>query len=356
MKSVCVFIVSSFREPNVDAIIPLLEQRQVRWFRFNTETFPLLSQIQVCCDANEYYSTISHDDRKIDTREVTSVWNRSVGGFLLSDGLTAYEQNFARTECMALVGSMYASLRCSWINPVYGEHLSGPKPYQLDVARSVGLSVPRTLVTNDPTAAEKFTQSNTKTLFKVVSGVSHITEPPNSKQLQSTYAGKFPLAAAPAIQSHRSNKLPFATILTPERLEKITKIIGCPVVFQQYTEKHVELRITIVGDLIFAAEIHSQEFEETKIDFRHMTFAEGHRTVPTHKVHALPDEISDKLLSLMKQLDLVFGCVDMILTPEGEYVFLEVNPSGQWDWIEKLTGLKITEALVDILVDPPTTL
>ena len=356
MNNACVFIVSSFREPNVDAVIPLLEQRHARWFRFNTEAFPLLSRIQLHCDAENYYSTVSHDDRKVDTREVTSVWNRNVGGFLLPDGLTTQEQSFSRTECMALVGSMYAALKCSWINPVYGEHLSGPKPFQLDVARNVGLSVPRTLVTNDPIAATEFVQSNTKTLFKVVSGVSHITEPPNSKQLQSTYAGNFPVPAAPATQSHRSNKLPFATILTSERLEKIGNIVGCPVVFQQYTEKYVELRITIVGNRIFAAEIHSQEFEETKIDFRHMSFAAEHKVVPTHKPHALPDEINDKLLSLMKQLGLVFGGVDMILTPEGEYVFLEVNPSGQWNWIEKLTGMKITEALADILVDPPTML
>lgn len=357
MTDKCVFIVSSFREVNVDAVIPLLEQRHARWFRFNTETFPLMSSIQVHCDINgEYYSSISCNDKQIDTREVTSVWNRNFGGFVLSDGLTTYQENFVRSECLALVGSMYASLRCFWINPIYSEHLSGPKPLQLDIARRVGLSVPNTLVTNDLVAAGEFAQSNPKTLFKVVSGVAHITEPPNSKRVQNVFADRFSLPAAPARPLQNNNRVPFASILTPDHLEKIGNIVGCPVVFQEYIEKYVELRITIIGARIFAAEIHSQEFEETKIDFRHMNFVEGQRTVPTHKAHVLPDEIVVKLLLLMGELNLVFGCVDMILTPEGEYVFLEVNPSGQWNWIEKLTGMKITEALVDILVNPPTIL
>ncbi len=69
-----------------------------------------------------------------------------------------------------------------------------------------------------------------------------------------------------------------------------------------------------------------------------------------HTIFELPAEIRTKLLSLMNRLSLVFGCVDMILTPRGEYVFLEVNPAGQWGWIEQMTGMPITEALVDLLV------
>lgn len=72
--------------------------------------------------------------------------------------------------------------------------------------------------------------------------------------------------------------------------------------------------------------------------------------MPTHKAHALPDKTSGKLLSLMEHLGLVFGCIDMILTPEDEYIFLEVNPAGQWGWIEKLTGMPITDALTDMLI------
>ncbi len=52
----------------------------------------------------------------------------------------------------------------------------------------------------------------------------------------------------------------------------------------------------------------------------------------------------------MRELKIVFGCVDMILTPEGDYVFLEVNTAGQWQWVEHLTGMPITDSLVYLLV------
>ncbi len=354
MSDKCIFIISSFKEPNVDAVISILEKRHIHWFRFNTETFPLVSRIQLRCDTSgDYFSTISVDNKYVDTREVTAVWNRRVGGFVLPEGLSEQDKGFVRSECVALVSSVYTSLTCPWVNPVYSEHMSGPKSYQLVVATELGISVPRTLVTNDPSAAIDFFDHNPKTLFKVVSGVSQITEPIFSQQLQTTYSDKFALSPEPANQRRSSRRTVFSRILTPERLEKVASIAGCPVVFQQYVEKSLELRITIVGNDIFAAEIHSQELEETKVDFRRMDFAPGHRTVPTHRVHILPSDIATKLLLLMKRLDLVFGCVDMILTPEGDYVFLEVNPSGQWNWIEVLTGMKITEALVDVLINPP---
>ena len=57
-------------------------------------------------------------------------------------------------------------------------------------------------------------------------------------------------------------------------------------------------------------------------------------------------------MRLMKALKINFGAIDMILTPEGEYVFLEVNPNGQWGWIEKLTGMPISQAIADVLSDP----
>ncbi len=174
-----------------------------------------------------------------------------------------------------------------------------------------------------------------------------------SRQLQAVYSDKFALPPAPARRLPDNVRLPFSSILTKERLKKIKNIAGCPVAFQQYIEKALELRITVVKDSIFAAEIHSQELVETQTDFRHMSFDTGHTVIPTHKATTLPNDVATKLMMLMKQLDLVFGCIDMILTPDGEYVFLEVNPSGQWNWVEKLTGMKITEALVDALLNPP---
>jgi D-alanine-D-alanine ligase-like ATP-grasp enzyme len=56
----------------------------------------------------------------------------------------------------------------------------------------------------------------------------------------------------------------------------------------------------------------------------------------------------------MNMLDLRFGALDFLVTPEGEWVFLEINPNGQWAWIEENTGLPITSAIADILAGEAT--
>ena len=105
----------------------------------------------------------------------------------------------------------------------------------------------------------------------------------------------------------------------------------------------VELRITVVGKNVFAAEIHSQQKEATRHDWRRDALALEHRN------HPLPDDIKLKCIQLAKTFGLEFGAIDMILTPDGRYVFLEINPNGQWAWIEETTGLPISEALIELL-------
>ena len=109
-------------------------------------------------------------------------------------------------------------------------------------------------------------------------------------------------------------------------------------IFQSYIEADVDLRITIVGDKIFAAAIHSQD-TSYKVDFR--------MDIGAAKVEAatLPSDVEAKLLALMRRLCLVYGAIDMRRRPDGSHVFLEINPAGQWLFIERQTGQKITEEL-----------
>jgi glutathione synthase/RimK-type ligase-like ATP-grasp enzyme len=72
--------------------------------------------------------------------------------------------------------------------------------------------------------------------------------------------------------------------------------------------------------------------------------------MPRHEAFTLPQAVEDKLRTLMKRLGLDFGCIDLVLTPEGQYVFLEVNPAGQWGWIESATGMPISESIAAELV------
>lgn len=152
----------------------------------------------------------------------------------------------------------------------------------------------------------------------------------------------------PFVRVHESGR---PTAFFTQRLEReavrerLGRIKNCPLILEEYVEKKVELRITVVGSKIFTCAIHSQLNEKTKVDWRRYDIPNT-----PHKVYELPAEVESKCVELLKRLSLQFGALDMIVTPDGEYVFLEINPAGQWLWIEELTKLPITDALVDLLM------
>jgi glutathione synthase/RimK-type ligase-like ATP-grasp enzyme len=118
-----------------------------------------------------------------------------------------------------------------------------------------------------------------------------------------------------------------------------------PLILQEYVPKEVELRITVVGERVFAAEIRSQASRVTQHDWRHY---DNERA--TYAPSALPADVEQRCVRLVQALGLCFGAIDLIVTPEGEYVFLEINPNGQWAWVESLTGLPIADAVAELLM------
>jgi glutathione synthase/RimK-type ligase-like ATP-grasp enzyme len=115
---------------------------------------------------------------------------------------------------------------------------------------------------------------------------------------------------------------------------------------QEYVPKAYELRVTVVGNDLFAAKILSQELpdDKGKIDWR-----QGYESGLSFIKCELPTEIKDKCINVVHALGLNFGCIDLIVRPDGNYVFLECNPNGQWLWIELMTGMKISESIARFL-------
>src|SRR6185312_12158775 len=105
-----------------------------------------------------------------------------------------------------------------------------------------------------------------------------------------------------------------------------------------------ELRITVVGRQVFAAEIHSQHSNHTRHDWRRYD-----RYATPYFRHELPGALQRRCIALVERMGLCYGAIDMVLTPDGRYVFLEINPNGQYLWIEQATGLPISDAICDLL-------
>jgi glutathione synthase/RimK-type ligase-like ATP-grasp enzyme len=125
-------------------------------------------------------------------------------------------------------------------------------------------------------------------------------------------------------------------------LALIDNVQYAPVIFQEYIEARYDLRITVVGDSIFPAAIYSQE-TAYKVDFR--------MDIANARIEAvrLPPAVEAQLQALMARLGLVYGAIDMRLTPDERYVFLEINPAGQWLFIEQRSMQPITACLATTL-------
>ncbi|HXW26703.1 MAG TPA: hypothetical protein VEK73_18310 [Xanthobacteraceae bacterium] len=110
-----------------------------------------------------------------------------------------------------------------------------------------------------------------------------------------------------------------------------------PVIFQRHVAAVADLRVTIIGEEIFAAAVNVRDLTYD-VDVRL-------NIVQNYVAHDLPDEVADKLRALMRRLGLVYGAIDLRLTADGRYVFLEINPAGQFLYVEQSTGQPITAAL-----------
>lgn len=109
-----------------------------------------------------------------------------------------------------------------------------------------------------------------------------------------------------------------------------------------------ELRITVFGEQVFACRILAQESDATRRDLRAHNW-EDPESFPPHEATTIPDHLAESCRLLVRDYGLAYGAIDLVVTPEGEHVFLELNPNGQWAWIEERTGLPLGSALIDVL-------
>jgi glutathione synthase/RimK-type ligase-like ATP-grasp enzyme len=257
--------------------------------------------------------------------DIRAVWWRMklLAGPDLSGLPTAVAGEFALREWRSALDSLDAfTPGARWINRRAADVAARHKPVQLMAAREVGLSVPETLVSNSPEAVSAFVGDDAGYVYKTL---TWFHGPPDRMVFTS------PVSAADVQED------PQAIALAPG-------------IFQRRVPKRHELRVTVVGDRALAVRIDSQARADTRLDWRRNQF-----DVPYFK-HELTPQLEEALVALTRKLGLAFGAHDLIVTPDGETVFLEVNPIGQWLWLERATGIDVSNAVADELsgdAEPP---
>ncbi len=310
-----ILIISHQKDGHSQAVINELEKRGHGYTLLDLANFPAKDHLSISFNQNEYLdSTFDSVDSSIKLSDYKSVWWRRPQPFVLHKELIGQtESSFTMNECYSAVNGMWLLMDAYWINDPVKDEAAARKVYQLKVATQSGLTIPQTLVTSSPANAKEFIEHL---------GVGNVIY----KSFSATE------------QAWRETRL-----VKEEELQKTETVKYAPVIFQECIHADIDLRITVIGDEIFAAGISSQD-TSYKVDYR-MTYHEA--KIVAHK---LPNEVCNCLLKLMKRLGLVYGAIDMRLRPNGEYVFLEINPAGQWLFMETPTGLPITCALTDQLI------
>jgi glutathione synthase/RimK-type ligase-like ATP-grasp enzyme len=223
--------------------------------------------------------------------------------------------------------SICDSLQTLWVSHPYKLRRAEVKALQLQEASKAGLRTPHTLISNDPSRAAAFVSA-----------------------LGDAECAIKPLIAI-GVTDERGYRLPLTTTLPAGH--PLDSVALAPNMFQPYIDKAFELRCVVIGEKIFCAKIDSQAREITRTDWRaadwNGTDPEQEVFSPEQEVFSLPDHVQAAIQRLMGSFGINFASIDMIVTPSGEFVFLELNPNGQWLWLELDLGLPLVASMTDLL-------
>jgi glutathione synthase/RimK-type ligase-like ATP-grasp enzyme len=323
-----ILILTNDRDEHADLVCSNLDSRGQQYVRFHPDKFPSTTTITVIPGHETLFEVGTQvpgmGPRRWRLSDIGSVWFRRPLRSDRASDCSEEDAEFAKKESDYVIKAIYRGLEhCRWLNTPDQISRADCKPDQLAVAQSCGLLTPKTVITNDPAVALSFFDScSGEVIYKQLSGYSRFN----------------------AAEGLRYSV--YTNVMSRDDLKARADAIRCaPCLFQEYITKEKELRITIVGIHIFVAEIDSQASERSRIDWRHYDIG----NTPYRAVE-IPERVRISLFRVMKHYDLTFGCIDMIITPSGDYVFLELNPNGQWYWIEYLTGLPIAKCIADYLM------
>jgi glutathione synthase/RimK-type ligase-like ATP-grasp enzyme len=200
-------------------------------------------------------------------------------------------------------------------------YVASRKLHVLKKARSFGLTIPKTIVTTSLEEAHNFIQELKGDV--IVKAINAPAASYNKKEIS----------------------IPTAKV---DMSKDLASIKNCPTLFQQNIHKQKEFRITVIGNKIFPVSFSTQHIKEARIDSR-MSY-DKLRQIP-HTLDKLPYDVERKIRELVTSLGLNFSAIDMALTPEGEYVFFELNPAGQFLWLEPLTGIPLAKEMAQYLLE-----
>jgi MvdD-like protein with pre-ATP grasp domain len=344
-----ILIIGAADDGHVRHVTNRLDERGSKYVQFDPRHYPTSAELTVEYDpAGGSRGSLTLSGRPLDLNSVRAAWHRARVRPIPAPNIREDQTWWVAESCVRFLSQVYECLDCLWVpeRPAsqreavrWNDSAAPPcdawvtlparaqtpsaenKLYQLSVAGRCGFAVPRTLATNSP---ERFLD---------------FYEDCDGELISKRAVDLFPRVGGEITR-------PFTVSVERRDAANHQAVRHAPVIFQEKVPKRLELRVTVVGTRVFAAEIQSQDSQRQQTDWRHRPEYGQSRY---YAAHTLPSDVERKCVDVVKELNLTFGAIDLILTPDGKYVFLEVNINGQWAYIEDMLGLPISDAIAELL-------
>ncbi|HEX5726427.1 MAG TPA: grasp-with-spasm system ATP-grasp peptide maturase [Longimicrobiaceae bacterium] len=315
------------QEPSTEEVVDWVRALGGDAVRLNGDDLTAAHPFRLELDGAGPHLRFRLDGRDFTDRDVRVVWLRRWGrsGTLGVRTVPGLETLAARItghlsgEVNAVSRALFSFFhRARWLTRPEDAGLS--KLAVLRAAVEAGLEIPATLVTNDRAEIERFRRAHGRIITKSVGEAEVFSFFGTSYGLYTAEAAEDEVAALPE------------TVF--------------PSLVQALVEKAFEVRAFYLAGDLYAMAIFSQADEQTAVDFRHYNRDRPNRSVP----YRLPDEVAEKLRALMRAVGLETGSLDLIRTPDGRHVFLEVNPAGQFGMVSHPCNYRLEKKVAEHLI------
>lgn len=298
-----------------DLIVLELDRRGTPVFRTDVAEFPQHLTLSAELGGG-WNGSLRSARRVVRLNDITAVYYRRPSTFRLATGMTPVEHAWADTEARHGFGGVLTGLGCLWLPDPLAAARAEYKPLQLAAAERAGLTIPPTLITNDPAEAHTFVASQAgEVVYK-------------------------PLYGRPILEGGHTHALS-ATPLTAEQAGS-DAIRHTAHLFQARVPKAYDVRLTVVADRMFAARINAGS-EAARLDWR------ADYDALTFTVIDPPPDIASGMLALLNDLGLQYAAADFVVDHRDTWWFIgDLNPNGQWAFIPDLRD-PITQAIADLL-------
>jgi glutathione synthase/RimK-type ligase-like ATP-grasp enzyme len=305
-------------------VVDALRNRRAEPVMFDPSKFPDRAPLTLTYDHGAFRGRWSSDSDALEG--IGAVWQNAVVGTDLPTMAPGVRETCVAASELALVG-LLDNLHVFQLDPHASQARADSKPRQLRVAQQLGLEIPDTIISNDPEAVRAFARRQRGVITKML--------------VQPASTGSEPGDEVSAV---------FTTAMTAADLDQLDGLDLCPMIFQEQIDNQLDVRVTIVGKHVFAAAIDAAARGGADPDWRRDSYA--HDRAPVWSRHELPRALGDRLGQLLDHVGLNFGAIDLIVRPDGRYVFLELNARGSFAFLGDDFIRPIAAAIADALVDP----